>query len=327
MSSAATKTYLRDSETPQAGSSSLEDLLTRAPSSMTEGVYDFVGSTESDYCENFGRQWNRFRDVQLDSVSAGSESRDRFFAETGWTADEIKGKLLLDAGCGAGRFAEVALECGARVVAVDISAAAFACRRTFDRFSPDDYLVIRADLFDLPLRKESFDGVYSLGVLHHTPDPLGALRHLSPLLRPSGRLATWIYERRSPDIRWLQPRTWLRALLAGQNTKRKLSGSQALVALFFPVGWALSWFGRAGEIASHFLPYAARHHLGRGDFRRQWNYCVMDTFDWYGPKYDDPQREVDLITAMKQAGLVNVHRRPARGMAVTGEAPPEAATA
>lgn len=305
----------------------LGDLLTRAPRSTTGGVCDFVDSTESDYCQNFGEQWNRFRDVQLDSAADASSSRDRFFAETGWTADEINGKVLLDAGCGAGRFAEVALECGALVVAVDVSEAAFACRRTLDRFCSDDYLVIRADLFDLPLPEGAFDGVYSLGVLHHTPDPLGALRRLAPLLKPTGRLATWIYERRSPDIRWLQPRTWLRSALAHQSSETKLMLSRSITALFFPLGWTLSWFGRTGERASHFLPYAARHHHARGDLRRQWNYCVMDTFDWYGPTYDEPQREVDLITAMRQAGLVNVHRRAARGMAVTGEAPPETGTA
>lgn len=301
--------------------SPLANLLERTPGRVTEGVLDFVGAAGNDYCENFGAQWNRFREIQLDSSSSKSTSRDRFFAETGWTADEIKEKVLLDAGCGAGRFAEVALECGAKVVAVDLSAAAWACRRTLARFCADDYLVLRADLFDLPLRAKSFDGIYSLGVLHHTPDPLAAIDHLARLLKPSARLATWVYEKRSPDIRWLQPRTWVRAAMARQSNERKLLLSKSLTAMFFSLGWTLSWFGRAGERASHFLPYAARHHLARGDFGLQWDYCVMDTFDWYGPVYEQPQREPDLVNRMKNVGLTNVHRRPARGMAITGDAP------
>jgi SAM-dependent methyltransferase len=207
------------------------------------------------------------------------------------------------------------------VVAVDLSVAAFACRKTLDRFDPDDYLVLRADLFDLPLRENVFDGIYSLGVLHHTPDPLGAIDQLVRFLKPSARLATWIYERRSPDIRWLQPRTVLRAVMRRLSNERKLGLSKAMTAMFFPIGWALSWFGRAGEKASHFLPYAARHHHARGDLRLQWDYCVMDTFDWYGPVYERPQRERDLIMRMKEAGLTNVRRRPTRGMAVVGDAP------
>ena len=47
----------------------------------------------------------------------------------------------------------------------------------------------------------------------------------------------------------------------------------------------------------------------------------MDTFDWYGPVYEKPQRERDLVNKMKDAGLTNVRRRPTRGMAVVGEAP------
>jgi SAM-dependent methyltransferase len=300
---------------------SLASLLIREPARVTDGVLDFVDTERDDYCENFGEQWNRFRKIQLDAGSSNSTSRERFFAETGWTPEEIKGKVLLDAGCGAGRFAEVALECGARVVAVDLSAAAWACHRTLARFSSYDYLVLRADLFDLPLRAQSFDGIYSLGVLHHTPDPLGAITHLVRLLKPSARLATWIYERRAPDLRWLQPRTWLRAATARQSNNRKLALSKSLTAAFFSVGWTLSWFGRAGEKASHFLPYAARHHLARGSFARQWDYCVMDTFDWYGPAYDLPQSETDLLKSMKSLGLTDVRRRAARGMAVTGEAP------
>jgi SAM-dependent methyltransferase len=300
---------------------SLSSLLNREPVRIQDGVRDFIVEAEADYCRNFGEQWNRFRDIQIDSLSGKSESHARFFAETGWTAEDIKGKLLLDAGCGAGRFAEVAMDCGARVVAVDISEAAWACKKTLERFPEKDYLVIRASLFDLPFKKESFDAIYSLGVLQHTPDPLRALSCLTSFLAPGGRLATWIYERRAFDISLFQPRTWIRRAVASRSTESKLKLSRFLTATAFPVGWGLSWFGRTGERASQFLPYAARHHLGRGNLRRQWDYSVMDTFDWYGPLYDQPQSEAEVIRTMKEAGLIYVRRLPARGMAIVGEAP------
>jgi len=299
----------------------LEEFLTRAPVARREGVLDFIGDTRADYCRNFGDQWQRFRTVQIDSVSGLAESHQRFFAETGWRPEEIQGKVLLDAGCGAGRFSEVAMQYGAKVVAVDLSEAAWACRRTLERFPSDDCLVVRADLFDLPFPDQMFDGIYSLGVLQHTPDPLKAVRCLARLLKPGARLATWIYERRSPDIRWFQPRTWIRAAIAHCSVETKLALARFLTVAGFPLGWGLSWFGRMGERASHFLPYAARHHLGRGDLRRQFDYCVMDTFDWYGPVYDQPQRAGDVMRAMEGAKLVNIRRLPARGMAIVGEAP------
>ena len=301
----------------------LRDLLTRPPALEQDGVLDYVaqGGRSVDYCGNFGEQWHRFRAIQIDSLSGSRESHQRFFAETGWSPDELKGKTILDAGCGAGRFAEVALECGANLVAADLSVAAYACRQTLERFPQDRFLVLRADLFDLPLAPGSFDGIYSLGVLQHTPDPLAAIRRLAPLLKPGGRLATWVYEKRTAHLRRLQPRLWLRGLTKHWSTAAKLRLARGLTAAFFPLGWALSWLGRPGELASYFLPYAARHHLGRGDLRRQWDYCVMDTLDWYGPVYELSQTEPDVRRTMAEAGLLNVHRTPARGMAIIGEAP------
>ncbi|MHB8734314.1 MAG: class I SAM-dependent methyltransferase [Terriglobales bacterium] len=299
---------------------SLTQLLTRPPVAERDGVLDFLSDGEDAY-RNFGIQWQRFRRVQLDSLNGAADSRDRFFAETGWNPGALTGKLLLDAGCGAGRFAEVALEAGARVVAVDASEAVWACRRTLQRFSADRYLVLRADIFDLPFEMGCFDGIYSLGVLQHTPDPLGAIPVLRRFLRPGACLATWIYERRRPDLSKLQPRTWLRAVSADWSQPAKLRLAQLLTGLCFPLGWLLSWFGRNGERLSQFLPYAARHHLARRSWRGQWEYCILDTYDWYGPKYDQPQSEDEVRRAMQHAGLVDVRRLPARGMAIVGAAP------
>lgn len=298
----------------------LSTLLTREPLYRSDGVLDYLGHG-CTYSATFGDQWNRFREVQIDSLSGSTESRDRFFAETGWNEKDLRGKLLLDVGCGAGRFTEIALSCGARVVALDMSTAAWACRRTISRFQETNYLVLRADLFDLPLKRQAFDGVYALGVLQHTPDPLQAVQTIARYVAPGGRLATWIYERRTSVVRWLQPRNWIRPAVATRlEPTAKLRLARALTMLFFPFGWGLSWGGRTGLRLSALLPYAARHERGRGNLRRQYEYSVMDTYDWYGPVYDQPQSESDVIQAMQIAGLRRVRRLPARGMAIVGEA-------
>jgi SAM-dependent methyltransferase len=301
----------------------LRSLLTRPPIQEKDGVLDYIADGAEDYCANFGDQWNRFRTIQIDSLSGLRESHDRFFSETDWKSEDLKNRVILDAGCGAGRFAEMALECGAYLVAADLSEAAYACRQTLARFPSDRYLVIRGNIFDLPLHQGRFDGIYSLGVLQHTPDPLKAIRCLAKHLAPGGRLATWIYEVRRSRLRFIQPRLWIRALTANWRTLTKLRMSRALTATLFPLGWLLSWLGRPGQLASYFLPYACRHHLGRGSWRRQWDYCVMDTFDWYGPTYELSQTENDVISAYRSAGLVGIRRTQARGMAIVGNRPAE----
>ena len=222
----------------------LENICCAVRVSRRDGVLVYVPD-EDDYCDNFGQQWNQFREMQIDSVSAGPI---RAIASTPKPVgrQELRGKFLLDAGCGAGRFTEIALEAG-RFVAIDISEAIYACKKTLSRFPPENYLLLKASLLDLPFHPGVFDGVYSLGVLQHTPDPLGGIRHLSTFVKPGGALATWIYEDGGLYhlCKPLIPRVWLRTLgVQRLSLRAKLFIARMLTTIFFPLGWLLS--GSAG---------------------------------------------------------------------------------
>ena len=136
---------------------------------VVDGIPRFVD--ETNYADNFGLQWNHFRQIQLDSFSGLSISADRFWAATGWDPKMLEGKWVLDAGCGAGRFAEVALSAGANVVALDYSSAVDACSSNLAEH-PNLHLV-QADIFNMPFKDGFFDFIYSLGVLQHTPNVRG----------------------------------------------------------------------------------------------------------------------------------------------------------
>ena len=86
---------------------------------IRNGIPRFV--PQSNYADNFGMQWNHFRQIQLDSHSGLPISSDRFWLATNWTPADLKDQWVLDVGCGAGRFAEVALKAGAKLVALDYS--------------------------------------------------------------------------------------------------------------------------------------------------------------------------------------------------------------
>ena len=81
-------------------------------------VLRFVDS--NSYAESFGYQWERFSKTQLDPVL----SERNFGYKTGLRKEDLRGKLVLDVGCGMGRFAEVATRWGARVIGIDLSQAA-----------------------------------------------------------------------------------------------------------------------------------------------------------------------------------------------------------
>lgn len=99
----------------------------------------------------------------------------------------LAGKLILDAGCGAGRFAKVAASYGARVVAMDVSAAVERAMATCAGYGVD---VIQGDVLKPPLREASFDLVFSIGVLHHGRYARGSARARQgrSTRRNSGRL-------------------------------------------------------------------------------------------------------------------------------------------
>src|ERR1035437_9348500 len=86
-----------------------------------QGIARFVDAQH--YAASFGFQWHRYQKTQLDHDEL-RESERHFLAKTALRPEDLKGKLVLDVGCGMGRFAEVATRWGARVVGVDLSAAA-----------------------------------------------------------------------------------------------------------------------------------------------------------------------------------------------------------
>jgi len=108
----------------------------------------------------------------------------------------FEGKLVLDAGCGIGRHAFFAARYGAKdVVAMDLSAAVETAFRNIGRL-PNAH-VIQADILAPPFAraagKGAFDFIYSIGVLHHLPDPEAGFRSLVRCLRPGGTFFGWVY--------------------------------------------------------------------------------------------------------------------------------------
>src|SRR2546426_11683094 len=88
---------------------------------IRDGVPRFVA--DDSYASSFGRQWNWFRTVQLDSLNGTKESENTLGDTTGWQDADYQGRLVLDAGAGAGRFAEIVANKGGEVVGVDLSRA------------------------------------------------------------------------------------------------------------------------------------------------------------------------------------------------------------
>jgi len=272
---------------------------------IRDGIPRFVPA-EDNYCENFGFQWHKWKELQIDRLSGHQLSEARFFADTRWERDWMKDKLILDAGCGAGRFMDIALTAGARVVAMDISEAIDACYET-TRMHGDKGYYLQGSLLDLPFKKGVFDAIYCMGVIQHTPDPEKVITILPALMKPGGLLTYNFYE--EGIWRRLQiPKYFLRLITPHLPIGITLAISKFLVASLF---WLTSFLASIWKIRilNHFIPIASVHERALTR-EQQYTWTLLDTFDWYGAKYEKRQHHERVAELLKSINLENVESKP-----------------
>ena len=111
--------------------------------------------------------------------------------------DKFRGARLLEIGCGMGTDLLQFARGGARCTGIDLTPRSVAItRHRFALYGESGAFMI-ADGERLPFASESFDVVYSNGVLHHTPDTAGAIREVHRVLRPGGTAKVMLYHRHS----------------------------------------------------------------------------------------------------------------------------------
>ena len=144
------------------------------------------------YADTFGPQWNAFAKSQIDDEKI-KESAIRFDSELGWSQGELEGRVIAEFGSGAGRFVDIASRRQAGlVVGIDATDAVDAAQENLsDRAN---VLFIQADIFKNPLRDGAFDFAYSIGVLHHTPDPEAAFAKMLGAVKVGGLVGLSLYE-------------------------------------------------------------------------------------------------------------------------------------
>lgn len=249
------------------------------------GVPRFVSSEQ--YAGNFGFEWNIHWQTQLDTDTE-HESEEAFRLKTGFTPADLAGKLVLDVGCGMGRFSEVASRWGATVVGIDLSRAVDAAYQNIG--ARENVHIAQADVFYLPFSGPTFDYIFSVGVLHHTPSTKDAFDQLPQLLRPGGRIAIWVYSGynavsyRASDV-WRKVTTRMpkRVLYAFAHVAvpihhlRRVPGLRVVPDVLVPMS---------------------------GHPKARWR--ILDTFDWYSPRYQWKHTYQEVFRWFEDQDLVNV---------------------
>jgi len=258
---------------------------------LEKGIVRFVDTQH--YAGSFGFQWQLYARTQLDDTTSQRSER-AFRRRTGFRPEDLAGKLVLDVGCGMGRFAEVATRWGAHVVGIDLSLASeVAAKNLADRTAT----IFQADVFKLPFAPESFDYIYSIGVLHHTPDCEHAFKALPGLLKPGGKIAVWLYSAYNP---------WYRMSDVYRKVTRRMKPEMLhkfcrLVVPLYGVHKGLKKIPLFGKPASSALAWVVpMSHNENATWR------VLDTFDWYSPWYQSKHTYEEVFRWFEDCGLQNL---------------------
>lgn len=103
--------------------------------------------------------------------------------------EDLRGKTILEAGCGGGQHTRMMWPYAKSITAVDLNTIDIARARNA-QLSNIEY--VEADIATMDLQR-TFDVVMSIGVVHHTDDPDKTVQNLIRHLAPNGVLVLWVY--------------------------------------------------------------------------------------------------------------------------------------
>jgi SAM-dependent methyltransferase len=259
-----------------------------------DGVLRFVD--REAYTESFGLQWRTFSRVQLDSGRLADSER-RLRAETALHPADIEGKVVLEAGCGMGRFLDVVSRDGAALaVGVDLSSAVDAAYANIGQ--RPNVLITQGDIFRLPFKPGAFDVVYSIGVLHHTPSCERAFKTLVSLVKPGGTIAISVYAATvKPGVPWalniFRRQAW-RVVTKRLPRAVMMAWSKYVVPIF----WAIDRVPVVRYVRYLFPVLIYKN------YPLEWS--VLDTFDTYATELESRHRPKEVFRWFREMGLSEI---------------------
>ena len=231
---------------------------------IVRGIPRFAGES---YIESFGVQWNRYDVIRPEMDSA------TFHAKTGFFPQDLADKRVLDAGVGGGRYARLIGEAGAHVVGLDLSSAVEKARLVCKDIP--QVTIAQADLLNPPLSESTFDFAYSIGVLHHCPDPRKAFAQVAKSVKPGGHLAVWLYRRNKLPQEIINK--GLRAI-----TTRLPDSVLKVWSKLLTIPGGIPGLKQAGSKLINFSTFEDKHLR------------LCDNYDWYAPAYQSHHTLTEL---------------------------------
>ena len=273
--------------------------------STSERVFEIIQDiprfcSVDNYSKNFGIQWNLFDKTQLDSYCKINLSHNRFWAETSWDPKSLEGLNILEVGSGAGRFSEVFLKStNCKLYSIDYSEAVEANFRN-NKIYKSRLILSQASIYQMPFRDNSFDKVFCLGVLQHTPSFEESISALVSKVKINGEIVVDFYPYKGFYTK-INAKYILRII-----TKR-LPKNLLLFLIKKSISLSLFVFNILKKVKLNFLirflPLTDIRTFPKSLSQKQIKeWAIMDTFDALSPEYDNPQRLSNVVRIFEEKG-------------------------
>jgi SAM-dependent methyltransferase/uncharacterized protein YbaR (Trm112 family) len=262
-------------------------------------VEDSATKAQRDTARSFGYEWQAFSEMLSDY-----ESNFRWYFER-FAPHSFEGKRILDAGCGTGRHTFHMARSGAgEVVAMDFSQAIEVAARN-NRENPNTHFV-QADIYHPPFAPDTFDFVYSLGVLHHLPEPEKGFRTLLPLLRSGGYMNIYLYWNLESEA------AWRRAALSAVTSMRRVTTRLPHALLkklswLIAVGFEVAFVLPSRALARFKLTRSLADRVPLGHYRKySFRVLYTDQFDRFSAPLENRYSRAEVAGWLERAGFEDV---------------------
>ena len=262
-----------------------------------EGIY--ILDKDDDYTKNFGKQWKDYNTTQIDSFNHFDISKNFLKKIIFSEIENLKGKNILEIGCGAGRFTEYLAPISNICVSIDLSSAIYynVAKNSKNLF------LIKADFLKL-ISKKKFDVVICRGVLQHTPNPFHSILKLYEFIDKKGVVFFDIYL--TPKIGLFHPKYFFWRPLINKfftyknfeiflkkNIKILLNIKRKIKYIFF----------NSNFISDIFIPvWDYKDKLLLNDKQLE-DWAILDTLDGIYAKYDNPINKRKLLIFLKKNNI------------------------